>query len=301
LEDFTTCEKGAGSHQRELGTFVGDFNDFRKAQKAENLATREADNISLLRGASCVGAVLNNLVGCKDFGSTAGNPPFWIRKIDTSHPELKFGAGMVFCNCCGALSSSDSSSSHLFKACRYSKGLKIAPGSEYRLNNVRAGKPPERSMQFWPDGRPALVRIDMRTFWPWSLGRQAPQQAPRAMPREILECDQVSVRQVPVEVPEHIVQEVFGLCNQLAEEFQQSECLAHSVLSLFGHIKASPDQIAEAIKMWSNSSFMFAVIDNLLERSFKFETDLDDFTQKLLGAERPSKRSRLRTKGSHES
>jgi hypothetical protein len=293
LDEFALCEEGSTNQQgRGFGTVFGDLMALRKAQRAESQANRLADRCSLARGSAVLGTTLRSLKGLEDTSSTAGPPPFWIRRIDSSHSDIKFGAGMVFCNLCGALSSSDASSSHLFRTCRYKRGSQIPTGSRSRLWRIRQGMHPEKSMEFWPDGRPGTTRITMRSFWPWPLSEAQPQSAPQ--PRIIQECGWIDPPSPSsILVSEHLLSSVFKVCNQLADHFENTEMLDVEVLSSLNCLNATPPQIAEAINRWFGSSFFHVVIDQLLEKSFQFEVELGEFVSTLVGhLERPCKRAR---------
>ena len=250
---------------REVIDFEGSFDDFRKEQKHHNETEKRVryENVrsTSFAAADAVSLIPDSFVEWSKLNGEAGPVPLWIAKVHPSHRRLKFGAGLVACTKCGALSSSGSGHSNLWKSC----SNKVADGSRGRLAKVLSGCHPHFAIgsdRCWPDGRPVGSCVRMKSYY---RAIDTPASSPVLQSQRFYNF--VFHPKEPTERQQLVVN---GIMEHQLACFRED---ADHVLEFAGSLTAAMEvQVAHvATSKWFASSVWEEAVDQLLERSFHFE------------------------------
>lgn len=267
--------KDDGATARSRTTMLKDMHweAWKAASKAENELQKlqsQANRARLFAASDMWLAGLPSVESDAPKGEEAGAAPAWISQVDASHPQLFYGAGLVYCNYCSCVASSARGNSRLWQECR-----KVTPeGSMGRRKRLKEGKHPHSlnyKVEQWPDGRHSSQRVQFRQY-------KSVQQA---------SCD-ISPQFQLLQQRDYTEPDILDAVPSASE----AQAVAEILDALLGNYEGDPEaevpsfqdifrcgpvaRVSGAVCKWLAAARWTQAIEDLLERSFPFESALAD-------------------------
>ena len=299
---------GFSDEEVEEESFVGTQSQFQVQQAKrvqDNIAIRRFNlaNERAARDATLARTPAQQYVA----HALAGDPPSWIKNFHGSH-ALMYGAGIVFCRRCGAMTSSEFSTTSLHINCAHMKRrrkhgsaasyLGIPQGSKYRLQQMRSGRHPSKKERWWPDGRPTKVVIQMAHWHGQQV--QLPEEPQDSLHSSSDDSDfQFGFTKFPAASTLTPISKghaaMVGKAIELALERVKAEEDPDVLdVSSVDSVALHPWIIAQGIVLFFESQSWDDYVDDLVDKIHPLESWLNDFISQHFA--NPPRRRRLRTK-----